>query len=90
MVRRDIERIVNKISANSTLSNVDVLLMYDLIFNYCKRKRTSPDNNTYSLDNGVLVINGEHIERVCPLIKPFNTYDKKADYYESLCIKDYD
>lgn len=90
MIRRDIERIVNKVSASSPGLGIDVLLMYDLIYDYCKSKCTSPDNNTYSLDNGVLVINGEHIERVCPLIKPFNTYDEKADYYERLCIKDYD
>lgn len=90
MIRKDIERIVNRLAMHSHSLDFDVIAAYDLIFNYCKEHKTVPSNNSYALDNGVLVINGKHIDRVQPLIKPFDTFDERSYYYEGLCIKDYD
>lgn len=89
-MRQDIVKIVNALARdeNATL-DIDVLLMYDLIFNYCKEHKIAPTKNIYAFDNGVLVINGKHIDRVQPLIRPFNTFDERSYYYEGLCIKDY-
>ena len=94
MVRYDIEKIVNKLASDyhtfrTAYDNMDVVKAYNLIFNYCKKNKTSPSSNSYTLDNGVLVINGTHIDRVCPLIKPYNTFDEQSYYYESRCIRDY-
>lgn len=36
-----------------------------------------------SLNNGVLVIDGNNIERVAPLIRPFMIDSPEADYYEN-------
>lgn len=89
MKRMNIVNIVNELAPSNLddccWMNFDLKECYDLILNYCIKSGTlhSPRKNTYQLDNGVLVINGQNIGRVQPLIKPFNVYDEVADYYEN-------
>lgn len=80
-MRQDIVNKVNRLSKSSGTLNIDVLKMYDLIFNYCKVNHKSPSKVECSLNNGVLVIDGNNIERVAPL--PIKcAYDEKAYYIE--------
>ena len=82
-MRQDIVKKVNKLSKTSRTLNIDVLKMYNLIFDYCKKNKKSPSKVECSLNNGVLVINGNNIERVAPLIRPFMIDSPEADYYEN-------
>lgn len=82
-MRQDIVNKVNRLSKASGTSNVDVLKMYNLIFNYCKVNKKQPSKVECSLNNGVLVIDGNNIERVAPLIRPFMVENPEADYYEN-------
>ena len=82
-MRQDIVNKVNRLSKASGTSNIDVLKMYDLIFNYCKRNKKNPSKVECSLNNGVLVIDGNNIERVAPLVRPFMVENPEADYYEN-------
>ena len=82
-MRQDIVNKVNKLSKSSGTSHIDVLKMYNLIFSYCKVNHKSPSKVKCSLNNGVLVIDGNNIERVAPLVKSFMIGSPKADYYEN-------
>ena len=82
-MRQDIVNKVNALSESSRTSNIDVLKMYNLIFDYCKKNKKSPSKVECSLNNGVLVIDGNNIERVAPLIRPFMIDSPEADYYEN-------
>lgn len=82
-MRQDIVNKVNRLSKASRTLNIDVLKMYDLIFNYCKINHKRPSKVECSLNNGVLVIDGNNIERVEPLVRPFMVDMPKADYYEN-------
>ena len=80
-MRQDIVNKVNRLSKASGTLNIDVLKMYDLIFNYCKVNNKQPSKVECSLNNGILVIDGNNIERVAPLVRPFMSDSRKADYY---------
>ena len=82
-MRKDIVNKVNRLSKESGTSNIDVLKMYDLIFNYCKKSKKNPSKVECSLNNGVLVIDGNNIERVAPIVRPFMVENPEADYYEN-------
>lgn len=82
-MRQDIVNKVNALSESSKTLNIDVLKMYDLIFNYCKKSKKSPSKVECSLNNGVLVIDGNNVERVAPLVRPFMVENPEADYYEN-------
>ena len=82
-MRHDIVNKVNRLSKASGTLNIDVLKMYDLIFNYCKVNHKSPSKVECSLNNGVLVIDGNNMERVVPLVRPFMVENPEADYYEN-------
>ena len=82
-MRQDIVNKVNALSESSKTLNIDVLKMYNLIFDYCKKNKKSPSKVECSLNNGVLVIDGNNIERVAPLIRPFMVENPEADYYEN-------
>ena len=82
-MRQDIVNKVNRLSKSSKTLNIDVLKMYNLIFDYCKKNKKSPSKVECSLNNGVLVIDGNNIERVAPLIRPFMIDSPEADYYEN-------
>ena len=60
-MRQDIVNKVNRLSKASGTLNIDVLKMYDLIFNYCKVNHKSPSKVECSLNNGVLIIDGNNI-----------------------------
>ena len=78
-MRQDIVNKVNRLSKSSRTLNIDVLKMYNLIFDYCKKNKKSPSKVECSLNNGVLVIDGNNIERVTPLIRPFMIDSPEAD-----------
>ena len=82
-MRQDIVNKVNALSESSKTLNIDVLKMYNLIFDYCKKNKKSPSKVECSLNNGVLVIDGNNIERITPLIRPFMIDSPEADYYEN-------
>lgn len=82
-MRQDIVNKVNRLSKSSRTLNIDVLKMYNLIFDYCKKNKKSPSKVECSLNNGVLAIDGNNIERVAPLIRPFMIDSLEADYYEN-------
>ena len=82
-MRQDIVNKVNALSKSSRALNIDVLKMYNLIFDYCKKNKKSPSKVECSLNNGVLVIDGNNIARVAPLIRPFMIDSPEADYYEN-------
>ena len=82
-MRQDIINKVNRLSKASGTLNIDVLKMYDLIFNYCKKNKKNPSKVECSLNNGILVIDGNNIERVTPLVRPFMVENPEADYYEN-------
>ena len=82
-MRQDIVNKVNALSESSRTLNIDVLKMYNLIFDYCKKNKKSPSKVECSLNNGVLVIDGNNIERVVPFIRPFMIDSPEADYYEN-------
>ena len=82
-MRQDIVNKVNRLSKSSETLNIDVLKMYNLIFDYCKKNKKSPSKVECILNNGVLVIDGNNIERVAPLIRPFMIDSPEADYYEN-------
>ena len=82
-MRQDIVNKVNRLSKSSRTLNIDVLKMYNLIFDYCKENKKRPSKVECSLNNGVLVIDGNNIERVAPLIRPFMIDSPEADYYEN-------
>ena len=82
-MRQDIVNKVNRLSKASGTLNIDVLKMYDLIFNYCKDNHKSPSKVECRLNNGVLVIDGNTVERVVPLVRPFMVENPEADYYEN-------
>lgn len=82
-MRQDIVNKVNRLSKASGTSNIDVLKMYDLIFNYCKINHKRPSKVECSLNNGVLVIDGNNIERVAPIVRPFMVENPEAGYYEN-------
>ena len=83
MMRQDIVNKVNRLSKVSGTLGIDVLKMYDLIFNYCKINHKRPSKVECSLNNGVLVIDGNNVERVVPLVRPFMVENPEADYYEN-------
>lgn len=82
MMRTNIANITNELSTaysekaraagvNLTLDEMPhVLMIYKLIFDYCKATGTlsTARNHTYDIDNGVLMINGKHIARVAGMI----------------------
>ena len=82
-MRQDIVNKVNALSESSKTVNIDVLKRYDLIFNYCKVNHKSPSKVECSLNNGVLVIDGNNVERVVPLVRPFMVENPEANYYEN-------
>ena len=82
-MRQDIVNKVNRLSKSSRTLNIDVLKIYNLIFDYCKKNKKSPSKVECSLNNGVLIIDGNNIERVAPLIRPFMIDSPEADYYEN-------
>ena len=82
-MRQDIVNKVNALSESSKTLNIDVLKMYNLIFNYCKVNHKQPSKVECSLNNGVLVIDGNNVERISPLIRPFMIDSPEADYYEN-------
>ena len=82
-MRQDIVNKVNRLSKASGTLNIDVLKMYDLIFNYCKINHKRPSKVECSLNNGVLVIDGNNVERVVSLVRPFMVENPEADYYEN-------
>lgn len=82
-MRQDIVNKVNALSESSKTLNIDVLKMYNLIFDYCKENKKRPSKVECSLNNGVLVIDGNNIERVAPLVRPFMIDSPEADYYEN-------
>ena len=82
-MRQDIVNKVNRLSKSSEALNIDVLKMYYLIFNYCKINHKRPSKVECSLNNGVLVIDGNNVERVVPLVKSFMVENPEADYYEN-------
>ena len=82
-MRQDIVNKVNRLSKSSEALNIDVLKMYDLIFNYCKINHKRPSKVECSLNNGVLVIDGNNVERVVPIVKSFMVENPEADYYEN-------
>ena len=82
-MRQDIVNKVNELSEASGSLEINVLKMYNLIFDYCKKNQIAPSKICCTLNNGVLVINGKNIERVSPLVRPFMIDSIKADYYEN-------
>ena len=82
-MRQDIVNKVNALSESNKTLNIDVLKMYNLIFDYCKENKKNPSKVEWSLNNGVLVIDGNNIERVAPLVRPFMIDNLEADYYEN-------
>ena len=82
-MRQDIVNKVNALSESNKTLNIDVLKMYNLIFDYCKENKKRPSKVECSLNNGVLVIDGNNIERVAPLIRPFMIDSPEADSYEN-------
>ena len=80
-MRQDIVNKVNRLSKASGTLNIDVLKMYNLIFNYCKLNKKQPSKVECSLSNGVLVIDGNNIERVAPL-PPKCIFDEESYYIE--------
>lgn len=82
-MRQDIVNKVNALSESNKTLNIDVLKMYNLIFDYCKENKKRSSKVECSLNNGVLVIDGNNIERVAPLIRPFMIDSPEADYYEN-------
>lgn len=82
-MRQDIVNKVNRLSKASGTLGIDVLKMYDMIFNYCKINHKRPSKVECSLNNGVLVIDGNNVERVVPLVKSFMVENPEADYYEN-------
>ena len=82
-MRQDIVNKVNALSESNKTLNIDVLKMYNLIFDYCKENKKNPSKVECSLNNGVLVIDGNNIERVAPLVRPFMIDNLEADYYEN-------
>lgn len=65
-MRMDIVRIVNSLSTQCSIRKFDFDLhyCYDLIFSHCKETKTRPSKHDYDIDEGVLVIDGRHIDRV--------------------------
>lgn len=84
MMRKNIVNIVNELAAGQGI-NFELKKCYNLILEYCKGNNTlyNPRKNKYEIVNGVLSINGKNIERVEPLIRPFNIYDEESEYYEN-------
>lgn len=87
-MRSDIINAVNKLSMQSENTNIDVVKMYNLIFDYCKKNGTAVKNLKLELINGLFFINKEPLERVAPL-PPRVAYSEKAYYYAGKCIIDY-
>ena len=54
-----------------------------LVYDFCKVNHKSPSKVECSLNNGVLVIDGNNVERVAPLVRPFMVENPEADYYEN-------
>ena len=82
-MRQDIVNKVNKLSETSGTLEIDILKMYNLIFDYCNESKKNPSKVDCSLNNGVLVIDGKNIERVVPLVRQFMIDSLEADYYEN-------
>jgi len=83
MLRQNIINVVNRLAATSKSLNLDVMYMYNLIFDYQKKTRKPIFKMDIELKNGVLYIDSKAIEHVDPLIRPFNIDNPEADYYEN-------
>ena len=90
-MRNNIVNIVNELAAGCGL-NFELKHCYNLILEYCKENKTlyNPRKNSYSINNGVLVINGKNIDRVEPLIRPFNVFDEESYYKEGCMIRGFE
>ena len=85
-MRPDIVEVVNNLSMKSNSLDIDLIGMYDLIFNYCKDNKKHLNQIKCELNNGILVIDGINIKRVIPLVKKVS-YSEEADYYENLILE---
>lgn len=79
-IRCDVKNITNELAMKAGLG-VDVLLVAELIQNYCRDHSVSPRKNEYSIKQGLLYINGKSIDRVMPLPKK-EVFSEKAYYWE--------
>ena len=96
MMRKDIEHIVNDLSIKwcreNNMIGFDVLECARLIHAYCKETKTQPRKHEYQINNGVLAIDGNMIDRVAPRTKGFNIAVETAEslelslYWEGKCL----
>ena len=84
MARRDIERIIEKMEIPFN-SPVNVMDVYNGIMDYCRKNQTPPTRHIWTIDNGVLLVDGIKLLRVAPLEhRPFNA---EADYWEGRILE---
>lgn len=79
MARRDIERIIEKMKIPYN-SPVKVMDIYNGIMDYCRENQTPPTRHAWTLDNGVLLVDGVKLLRVAPIER--RPYSAEADYWE--------
>jgi len=84
MMRRDIVNRINKLCKEVDI-DVDVMLMYDIIFSHMKEKQTPVSKLKIELINGLLFIDGVPKERVALLSTV--EYSEEVDYYENLILE---
>lgn len=54
------------------------------------KKKTPFQDYEIMVENGCLFLNGDFIIRIEPMTRPFNVESKKANYYEGMCLRDYE
>ena len=82
-MRKDIVDAVNRLAMGSGSLDLEVMEMYRLIFDHMMENKKYVSEMKLELVNGVLFIDGRAMERVAPLIRPFNKDISEADYYEN-------
>lgn len=96
MMRQDIVNITNELSIKwcreNNMIGFDVLECAHLIQAYCKETKTQPRSHEYQINNGVLAIDGNMIDRVAPRTVGFNIAVESAEslelslYWEGKCL----
>lgn len=82
-MRKSIVNAVNRLSKESGSLDFELIKAYNIIFAYQKESKKAIFEMNLELKNGVLYIDGKSMERVAPLIRPFNIEDLEADFYEN-------
>lgn len=86
-MRQDVVKRINKLCRESDGIDIDVILMYEIIFNHMKETQTPVSKLKLELINGLLFIDGLPKERVAPLNRgPRIECGPEADYYENLIL----